>query len=201
MLRVANIGMFETGISGNFEMEGDIQMTRKPYVRQGGKSPRRGFQAMSNLISGTVRKSGESRGFAIMRLLTHWDDIVGSDIAGMAQPVNVGYSRNGFGATLTILCKGVHAPIVQTMAPQIREKVNALYGYSAISRVAITQTAPAGFHEGQAAFLRAEPARAREIPPEVQTASKAVSEGVEDQGLRSALEALAQNVLARQAQK
>jgi hypothetical protein len=34
----------------------------------------------------------------------------------------------------------------------LRARVNACYGYNAIARIRITQTAPTGFAEGQAAF-------------------------------------------------
>ena len=34
----------------------------------------------------------------------------------------------------------------------LREKVNAVYGYNAIARIRITQTASTGFAEGQADF-------------------------------------------------
>jgi hypothetical protein len=152
---------------------------------------------MSGLIDNQVKRAGESRGFAVMRLLTHWESIVGADLAGMAQPVNVGYSRDGFGATLTVLCKGAAAPMVQAQLPQIRDKVNSCYGYSAISRVRITQTAPVGFKEGQMTFHSGPQFEPKVISEEVKTAAKEVADDVENEGLRSALEALAQNVLTR----
>ncbi len=152
---------------------------------------------MSGLIDNQVKRAGESRGFAVMRLLTHWESIVGADLASMAHPVNVGYSRDGFGATLTVLCKGAAAPMVQAQLPQIRDRVNSCYGYSAISRVRITQTAPIGFKEGQMTFQSGPQAEPKVISEEVKTAAKEVADDVENEGLRSALEALAQNVLTR----
>ncbi|NNK78783.1 MAG: DUF721 domain-containing protein, partial [Litoreibacter sp.] len=100
-------------------------MARKPKDTQAQSAPRRsrGFAAMSGLIQRDVRKAGEKRGFAVMRLLTHWSEIVGEDLAGIAQPVKVGYGREGFGATLTVLTNGPNAPILQTQLPKIRERV------------------------------------------------------------------------------
>lgn len=152
---------------------------------------------MSGLIDNQVKRAGETRGFAVMRLLTHWEEIVGSDMAKMAHPVNVGYSRDGFGATLTVLCKGAAAPMVQAQLPQIRDRVNSCYGYSAISRVRITQTAPIGFKEGQMTFQSEPNAAPKVVSEEVKTAAKEVADGVENDGLRIALETLAQNVLSR----
>ena len=167
---------------------------------QGARVRRRGskgFSAMSGLIEGQIRRAGEKRGFAVMRLLTHWTEIVGEDTAKMARPVDVGYTRDGFGATLTVLCSGSTAPLVQQMTPQIREKVNACYGYSAISRVRITQTAPVGFHEGQMHF-DAGPKPAKPAPsPQVVAESETLARDVESDSLRAALEKLGQNVMAK----
>jgi len=152
---------------------------------------------MSGLIKTPVKTAGEKRGFGVMRLLTHWTEIVGEDMAGMATPVKIGYSRDGFGAVLTVLVKGSNAPMVQMQLPQIRDKVNACYGYSAISRVVVTQTAPVGFHEGRAMFEAAPVPQKPAISEEVKQASAAMAGDVENEGLRSALEMLAQNVLSR----
>ena len=63
---------------------------------------KRGFERAGALAAGRIRAGSESRGFAVSRLLTHWAEIVGPDIAPLARPVEVGYGR-GFGATLTLL--------------------------------------------------------------------------------------------------
>ncbi|MEP5759035.1 MAG: DciA family protein [Litoreibacter sp.] len=174
-------------------------MTRKQPFVQGKRPYRKGFTAMSGLISNKVKRAGESRGFAVMRLLTHWKEIVGEDLSTMAHPVNVSYSRDGFGATLTVLCKGATAPIVQTMLPQIKDRVNACYGYSAISRVRITQTAPIGFAEGQMNFESKSQWAPKEISEDVKHAAREVAGNVGNEDLRQALEKLAQNVLSRNA--
>jgi len=97
----------------------------------------------------------------------------------------------------TVLVTGSNAPMVQMQLPQIRDKVNACYGYSAISKVAITQTAPVGFHEGRAMFEAAPAPQKPPVSEEVKQTSAALAGDVENEGLRSALETLAQNVLSR----
>ena len=158
---------------------------------------RRGFESAASLLSGRIRKLGEARGFAVSRLLTHWTEIVGEDVAAMALPVKVSYPRDGFGATLTVLTTGASAPILQMRERAIRERVNACYGYNAISRIAITQTAPTGFAEGQVAFRRAPAAKAPAPDPASARAAHQLAEGVGDDGLRAALEALGEKVLSR----
>jgi len=145
-----------------------------------------------------IQKAGESRGFAMTRLLTHWPEVAGADMAAITRPVKVGYGREGMGATLTLLVAPAHAPMVEMKKERLRERVNAVYGYNAISRIHITQTAATGFAEGQAGFdhaPRPDPGP-RDLPTPGAEAC-AVAQGVADDGLRRALELLAQNVLAR----
>ncbi|MAQ84655.1 DUF721 domain-containing protein [Psychromarinibacter halotolerans] len=165
-----------------------------------GKAPRRkrGFERASGLLSTRIREVGEKRGFAVSRVLTHWAEIVGADVAAICRPVNVSYGRGGFGATLTVLTTGAQAPMLEMQKDQIRERVNACYGYTAIARLRITQTAPTGFAEGQAAFAPA-PATPKPQPaPEVRERAAEASAAVADDSLRRALEALGANVLSRQ---
>lgn len=157
----------------------------------------RGFEAASGLVSDRIRTAGEKRGFAVTRLLTHWAEIVGEDLARMTRPVKVGYAREGFGATLTLLTRAAEAPMVQMQLPQIKERVNACYGYNAISRISLTQTAPTGFAEGQAQFAPAPQPAPKAPDPAILAQASTTASGVQDESLRSALEALAQNVLSR----
>ena len=91
------------------------------------------------------------------RLLTHWSEVAGEDLARVTRPVKIGYARDGFGATLTLLTTSAQAPMVQMQLPRLRERVNACYGYNAVSRIVLTQTAPSGFADGQASFSHAAP--------------------------------------------
>jgi hypothetical protein len=118
----------------------------------GSEKRRAGFRRTSALVEQKLRNAGESRGFAITRLLTHWSEIVGAPIAEICTPVKVSYAQKGFGATLVVLTTGPQAEVLAMQVPQLREKVNACYGYNAISRIRITQTAPIGFSDGKARF-------------------------------------------------
>lgn len=156
----------------------------------------KGFTRASQLLATRIRVAGESRGFAVSRLLTHWEEVVGEALARVAQPAGITYGREGLGATLTLLVPGPQAPMVEMQKDRIRDKVNACYGYRAIARVRITQTAPQGFAEAQAAFGAA-PVSAAAPPPEVAAKAAEVAADVENTELRLALAALAANVLSR----
>ncbi|MCU0856622.1 MAG: DUF721 domain-containing protein [Rhodobacteraceae bacterium] len=121
----------------------------------------RGPERAGALLASRIRAAGESRGFAVSRLLTHWAEIAGEDVARVTEPVEVSYGK-GFGA------------------------------YNAISRVRITQTARSGFAERRAAFAHKLP----DPSPEVTEAAHRTVEGVADDTLRAALEALGRNILS-----
>jgi hypothetical protein len=173
------------------------QMARSPS--QSPKPPERrmrGFEPASGLLQQRIRDAGEKRGFAVTRLLTQWAEVVGEETARITRPVKIGYGREGMGATLTLLVSPAHAPMVQMDLPRLKDRVNGAYGYAAISRISLTQTAATGFAEGQAAFAPA-PKAAKPIDPALQAEARAVAAPVHDETLRAALETLAQNILTR----
>lgn len=151
----------------------------------------RGFRTAASLVESRIRDAGRAQGFSVMRLLTHWPEVVGEDLARISRPDKISHGR-GLGATLTLVCRGAAAPLVQMQSSRIVEKVNACYGYAAISRVRIAQTAPDGFAEPQAAF-RPAPTRG----PAVDARASEMASDVADPGLREALRTLAGNVLSR----
>jgi len=162
------------------------------------KGTTKGFKRSSTLIGTQVRKASESRGFAESRVLTHWAEIAGQQIAAIARPVEVSYGRQGFGATLTVLTTGPQAPMLEMQKETLRERVNAAYGYNAIARIRITQTAPTGFAEGQVAFDGPPKTTTRPAPdPATTRAAADIAAPVKDEDLRDALEALGRNVLSK----
>ncbi|MDO5611826.1 MAG: DUF721 domain-containing protein [Paracoccus sp. (in: a-proteobacteria)] len=118
---------------------------------------KRGFEAAASLLSRQVQRAAEGRGFAVSRLLTQWAEIAGADLAALARPVRITHGKGGFGATLVLLTSGPAAPLVQMRAEDLRARVNACYGYNAVQRISITQSAPQGFAEGAAPFAHAPP--------------------------------------------
>lgn len=158
----------------------------------------KGFKRTSSLLRDRIRKAGESRGFAVTRVLTHWAEIVGEDIARVCKPVDVKYGRQGFGATLTLLTTGAQAPMLSMQKETLRARVNAAYGYNAIAHVRITQTAPTGFSEGRANFAPPSKPKQPTQDPIVQKEAARTAADVGDPDLRQALERLAGNVLSKQ---
>ena len=162
------------------------------------RSRKKGFTRTGALLRGRIRDASASRGFAQSRLLTHWEEIAGPETAKLARPVEVTYARGGFGATLVLLTTGANAPMLEMEKEKIRERVNAVYGYNAISRIRITQTAPSGFAAGQVEF-RPKPAEATPDGPTEAARAEAAEEAarVADPDLRAALERLGANILTK----
>lgn len=164
--------------------------TPRPYTTT------HGFSRAATLMQRPIRKASESRGFEVSRVLTHWAEIVGQATAKIAHPVDVSYGR-GMGGTLTLLTTGAQAPMLEMQKEQVRAKVNACYGYNAIARVRITQTAPTGFAEGQVAFEH-KPDAAHGPRAEHKHEGQSLARDVGDADLRSALAQLGANVLSKQ---
>ena len=156
----------------------------------------KGFKRTDSLLSSQIRTASESRGFAQSRLLTQWSEIAGADTAAIAHPVEVGYGRGGMGATLTLLTTGANAPMLEMQKEQLRTRVNAVYGYNAISRIRITQTAATGFAEGKVAFAhKKKPTAPAQPNSALRQKATEVAQPVSDDGLRAALARLGENVL------
>ena len=162
------------------------------------KSSTFGFARTAKLLQGQIRKASESRGFAQSRVLTHWEEIAGAEMAAMSRPVDVRYGKGGLGATLTVLTTGANAPLLQMRCEELRARINAVYGYNAIQKVRVTQTAATGFAEGQADFTHRKP-QAKPAQPDARTVERAqaATREIGDDGLRAALERLAANVISR----
>lgn len=179
------------------------------YAPKSSSKPRRsGFKQTGALLAKRIRGAGESRGFAVTRLLTHWAEVAGPDLAPICQPVDVTFGRRALGATLTVLTTGAQAPMLEMQKEMLRARVNACYGYNAIARIHITQSsrhgvlAPGGqgLAEGQSPFAARGSNAATPAPPDVVKAAEERAAPVQDPGLREALAALGTNVLRKKSE-
>ncbi len=158
----------------------------------------RGFVQAGGLLQNNIRVAGEKRGFAQTRLLIQWAEIVGAATAALAEPVKVSYGRQGLGATLTLLCTGSNAPIVQAELPRIQDRVNACYGYAAISRIVVTQTTATGFAQAPTEFAAQQDSGAAAPTDDQKDALRRSLDPLENKDLQAALETLGHNILTRQ---
>lgn len=162
------------------------------------RSLTKGFKRTGSVLSAQICRTSETRGFAVSKVLTHWIEIAGEDIAAIARPVEITYGHKGLGATLTVLTTGAQAPMLEMQKEGLRARVNAVYGYNAISRLRITQTAATGFAEGQADFSYASRKTQKPAPSaETCRAAQDAARPIANDDLRLALEQLGRNVLTK----
>ncbi len=156
-----------------------------------GKS--KGFAHAAGLVARDLEAGTQKRGFSQAMLLTNWAEVVGAEIAAITQPSKVRFAKGGLGATLVVLTNGARAPEVSMQLETIRTRVNACYGYNAISRVLVTQTdaALAGFAERATAF------DTPDAPLPDNAAEVFNLEDVKDEGLRAALDRIGNHVLSK----
>lgn len=163
-------------------------------------SRRRGFAPASLLLSRQIQKVAETRGFAVARLLTHWPEIAGEELAAVTRPVRISHSRSFVGATLTLLTKGSAAPLVEMQRPVLLARINACYGYNAVQKIVITQTSASGFQESQSKFTAA-PKKQTQVDPAIAELARRIADGFEDEKLAKAMHDLALNVSTRNLRK
>lgn len=138
-------------------------------------------------VTGPIRKK---RGLAEAALISDWPDIIGAALAAECVPLRIARGPDGTGGTLHIRVSGALALELQHMQPQVIERINGYFGYQAIARIALQQ--------GPISARKPAP-RKRATPPSDEDAAALAAQldGIADEDLRRALEALGRGVLGR----
>ena len=98
------------------------------------------MKRLSTMIDPMIAPSAKARGFAIGRIVSHWHDIVG-DMSSWCRPDSVVFPRNSHtDGMLKLQIASGRGPQAQAMSDVIIDRVNANFGYRAISRVSLVQT-------------------------------------------------------------
>jgi hypothetical protein len=146
--------------------------------------PRRPFaRPLADLVTGAVGETFRRQGFASIELVTHWDDIVGPEIAAHCEPMKLQWSRakdpdDAEPATLVLRVEGPASIEIQHLAGVLIERVNRFFGWQAVGRLAFRQAPLA---------RRAQP---KALPTIDSAAAARIADGlsgVEDPDLRAAL--------------
>lgn len=169
-------------------------------------------RAVGAFVPGLTRKSFEKYGFSTATLLTDWSVIAGPDLASFTLPERLkwprrveAYEETGAeqrgrpGATLVLRVDGPRAIEVQYQAAAIIERINAHFGYRAVSDVRFLQ-APLPEAKRAGATLRQGPGgniaprRADRPADVVGKALAAQPDGGAPDALAAALERLQENM-------
>jgi hypothetical protein len=103
-----------------------------------------GPKPLADLISRSIGAAFRRQGFASSEIVTHWDDIVGPEIAAVAEPIRMQWMRSrepdeSAPATLVLRVEGPAAIEIQHLAGVIVERVNCHVGWQAVGAIALRQ--------------------------------------------------------------
>ena len=152
------------------------------YERVGG--PRAIADLMPRIGGAAFRRFG----FVQSSVVTRWAEIVGERTAAICEPESIRFPAGKKAqGTLSLTVASGYAPIVQHMLPEIIERVNRFFGYSAVARVKLRQ----GEVKAPAAQKRpAAPPSLKPIPMELGDSLRDIG----DPELRTVLESLARSL-------
>ncbi|MCR2833340.1 DUF721 domain-containing protein [Parerythrobacter lacustris] len=155
----------------------------KPYER-----PRGGpAKPIAELMPQIGRTAFRRFGFVQSSVVTRWPEIVGPAHARVCAPESIrfppGEKSEGI---LQLVVTPAHAPLIQHVIPEIIERVNRFFGYSAVSRVKLRQGA-----------VKPPPAEKPKAPPSLKPIPMELGDSLRDIGdpeLRTVLESLARSL-------
>jgi hypothetical protein len=139
-------------------------------------------RSLADVARRTLADAFARQGFASTELVTHWDAIVGDEIAAHCEPMRIKWPRGTDveapePAILVLRVEGPVAIEIQHLSPVILERVNRFFGWRAVGRLALRQ----------APLTRRAAPQARPAPDPEQAARLAATIDVADEDLRNAL--------------
>ncbi|MEE4199275.1 MAG: DciA family protein [Erythrobacter sp.] len=170
--------------SGSKRAKSGPRKRAKPYERPRG----RGAKAIGDLMPEIGRTAFRRYGFVQSSVVTRWPEIVGPHHARVCAPEAIrfppGEKSEGI---LQLVVLPAHAPLIQQVLPEIIERVNRFFGYSAVARAKIRQ----GKVKPPSVESRPKP------PPSLRPIPMELGESLRDIGdpeLRTVLESLARSL-------
>jgi hypothetical protein len=116
---------------------------------------------LADLVGKTVGDAFARQGFVAVEIVTHWQEIVGNDLARRSEPIKLVWPRREDSDSVGILqirVEGAYALEIQHLQPVIIERVNRYFGWRCVGRLAIRQ--------GPVVSQRKRPAPRKEPTPE-----------------------------------
>jgi hypothetical protein len=137
---------------------------------------------LADLVGRAVADAFAKQGFAAVEIVTHWEEVVGGDLAKRCEPLRLSFPRREDPFSVGILhvrAESAYAIEVQHLAPQIIERVNRYFGWRCVGRISIRQ--------GPVIPRKRAPALPPEPPAELVAQVERNIGPFEDQALRGAL--------------
>jgi hypothetical protein len=162
-------------------------MSKRPRAPQPEPERQNRPRQVSELLPDVGGAAFRRFGFVQSSLVSRWPEIAGERFAAVSQPESLRFPpRQKADGVLTVTVRGAHAPMMQHVVPELRDRVNRFFGYTAVARVVIRQ--------GEVArpAPRAAPPSLRPVPHELGDGLRTIA----DPELRAVLESLAAGVAA-----
>jgi hypothetical protein len=164
----------------------------------GSRSIRRFSASLAEIVNRALDPLVAKQGFGESSLLLQWDAVIGARIAGVCQPIRLQWppraktrapEKKDDPATLVLRVEPGFGLDIQHMSGAIINRVNAHLGWRCVGKIAIRQEP----------LRRDAPKPVRLSPrnPAARARAAAVTEGVEDEALRTALIKMGELALAR----
>ena len=132
--------MLAVAVDVSATMPSDEVKQGKGHMSKPPKTRTNKMKRLSTMIDPMIEPSAKSRGFAIGRIVSHWHDIVG-DMSSWCRPDTVSFPHDSrTDGTLRLQIASGRGPQAQAMLDVIIDRVNANFGYRAISRISLVQT-------------------------------------------------------------
>ena len=167
-----------------------------------GKKAAKGTKAYERPRGGAARPIGDLMpqigrtafrrfGFVQSSVVSRWTEIVGPQHDRVSAPEAIRFPPGEkSGGTLHLVVMPAHAPLIQHVIPEVIERVNRFFGYSAVAKVKIrqgqVQPAPGTAPDGKA-----------KAPPSLKPIPMELGDSLRDIGdpeLRTVLESLARSL-------
>jgi len=151
----------------------------------------RSARPLASIIRKVTSPAFRRRGFAQQEMITRWDAIVGETVGKHSQPERIQFSRDSRDeGVLHIRAEGAFALELQHLEPLLLERVNAYFGYRAVTKIVIKQ----------GPLNRPPPLRKVEKKPltaEEQAFVEKSTANTRHDGLKRALQAVGQGLFSR----
>ncbi len=130
----------------------------------------RSARPLADLVAPGLAEVCGRVGFSVVEVVTHWDEIVGVDLAPHSLPLKLQWPREeGGAATLVVRVAGAYAIEMQYAAPVVLERINTYFGWRCVGRLALRQGPVPPRHVRPPAPVEPEPQEIEAILQEIGT--------------------------------
>lgn len=157
-----------------------------------------GLTSLSSNIEDIAKKLLGQNGFVEISLLKNWNSIVGANLAQNCLPERIEYKKGerGNGTLILNVSSGAFALEISHLSSIIVEKINTYFGYAAVRNIKIIQNGNLIIHSQNANIADIE--KKKLVTQEEQNYIETITQGIEDETLKSKLQSLALSVLCAQ---